>query len=136
MTLLAAMKTRAPALVLFVALFAAATAHAQEKVFRCVDERGAVYYTEKPTAGCRQVRIDAAPAQAAPARPLPKADAPGAKTPVRQSAAAQLTQKSHCEALSKGAAQLREGKTSLDSAAAARRREGVEAELARSCSGY
>lgn len=135
MAILAAMKPCAPALALFVALFAAASTHAQEKVFRCADERGAVYYTEKPTPGCKQVRIDAGPGQAAPARPLPKADAPGAKTPVRHSAAAKLTQKSHCEALSRGAAALAEGKTSLDAAGAARRREGVEAELARSCRG-
>ncbi len=135
MAILAAMKPYTPALALCVALFTAASTHAQEKIFRCVDERGAVYYTEKPASGCKQVRIDAGPAQAAPARPLPKADAPGAKTPVRQSAAAKLTQKSHCEALSRGAAQLAEGKTSLDAAGAARRREGVEAELARSCRG-
>ena len=124
-------------LALALALLAATTAHAQtQKVFRCVDERGGTYYTEKPGPNCKQTRIDTAPGQdRAPKAPAAKsADRQNQKARIaKQSASAPLTKERHCSGLSKEAAQLSSGKSRLDPGAAAVRLAGIEAELARSC---
>ena len=124
-------------LALGLALLTATTAHAQ-KVFRCVDERGGTYYTEKPGPGCKPTRIDAAPGAAPTAKPAAKAGTPaldtqGAKTPVKQSGPTPLTVKAHCDGLSREAARMNSGRSSLPSASAEARLAGIQKELERSC---
>jgi len=125
-------------LALGLVLLTAMTAHAQtQKVFRCVDARGATYYTEKPGPGCKPTSIDSKP-EAAPAA---KASAPAAKAEplpnqarVRQSGPMPLTAKAHCDGLSNDAARLKSGKSGLPSGPAADRRlAGIEKELNKSC---
>jgi len=124
-------------LALGLALLTATAAHAQtQKVFRCVDARGAVYYTEKPGPGCKPTRIqsgsDAAPEEK-PAAKAPATTTPDPKSRVRQSAAAPLTTKAHCDGLSREAARLDTGKSSLPSSVADARRSGIQKELERTC---
>jgi len=115
-------------------VLAAAGAQAQApapKVFRCTDEKGAIIYTDKPAARCKTVRIDAPPAgapkPAVKARPAPKA-----RTVAR--APEPRTQKTHCAAISKVAADFAAGKTGgLDAAGAAQRRAGVDKEMSENC---
>lgn len=118
------------------ALLTATAAHAQaQKVFRCVDARGAVYYTEKPAPGCRPTRIQSGSDVAPEAKPAAaaKANTPDPKSRVRQSAAAPLTAKAHCDGLSREATRLDSGKSSLPSSVADARRAGIQKELERSC---
>ena len=116
-------------------LLTAMTAHAQ-KVYRCVDSRGATYYTEKPGPGCKPTSIDSKPEGA----PAAKGSAPAAKPEplpnqarVRQSGPMPLTPKAHCDGLSNEAARLKAGKSGLPGPAADRRLAGIEKELNKSC---
>jgi hypothetical protein len=119
--------------VLAVVLLAATAAHAQtQKVFRCVDERGGIYYTEKPGRNCKQTRIDTGPGQARPPKAPAARDADKARM-VKRSAPAPLTKEAHCSALSNEAASLSGGKSALDAGFAAHRLSGIQKELARSC---
>ena len=121
-------------LALALALLAATTAHAQtQKVFRCVDERGGTYYTEKPGPNCKQTRIDTAPGQAQPPKAPAAKSAEQKPRVAKSSASAPLTKERHCSGLSKEVTQLSSGKSRLDPGAAAVRLAGIEAELARSC---
>jgi len=128
-------------LALCLALLTATAAQAQaqaQKVFRCVDERGGTYYTEKPGPGCKPTRIDSAPGTAPAAKPAAKAgtqasDTQGAKTPVKQSGPTPLTVKAHCDGLSREAARMNSGRSSLPSASAEARLAGIQKELERSC---
>ena len=122
-------------LALGLALLTATAAHAQtQKVFRCVDARGATYYTEKPAPGCKPTRIESGQSIA----PAPKAGAPRAKAGgpppnLRRSFTPAPSAKAHCEGLAGEAARLNSGKTSLAASAADARLAGVEKELERSC---
>lgn len=121
-------------LALGLALLTATAAHAQaQKVFRCVDARGAVYYTEKPAPGCKPTRIQSGSDVAPEAKPAAKANTPDPKSRVRQSAAAPPTLKAHCDGLSREAARLDPGKNTLPSSMAEARRAGIQKELERSC---
>jgi hypothetical protein len=42
-------------------LLVAATCHAQAQMYKCTSERGVVQYTDKPTAGCKEVDIRPSP---------------------------------------------------------------------------
>ncbi len=117
---------------LALALLAATTAQAQtQKVFRCVDERGRTYYTEKPGPNCKQTRIDTRPGQAG--RPNAPAKEAEKTRMVKRSAPGPLTKAAHCSALSNEAAQLSGGKSPLDPGAVSHRLSGIQQELARSC---
>ena len=116
-------------------LLTAMTAHAQ-KVYRCVDSRGATYYTEKPGPGCKATSIDSKPETAPGAKsaaPAAKPDPLPNQARVRQSGPMPLTPKAHCDGLSNEAARLKSGKSSLPGSAANRRLAGIEKELEKSC---
>lgn len=116
-------------------LLTAMTAHAQ-KVYRCVDSRGATYYTEKPGPGCKPTSIDSKPEAAPGAKggaPAAKPEALPSQARVRQSGPMPLTPKAHCNGLSNDAARLKSGKSGLPAAAADRRLAGIEKELQKSC---
>lgn len=122
-------------LALGIVLLTALTAHAQ-KVYRCVDSRGATYYTEKPGPGCKPTSIDSKPEAA----PSAKGGAPAAKQEplpnaarVRQSGPMPLSAKAHCDGLSNEEARLKSGKSGLPGSAADRRLAGIEKELNKSC---
>lgn len=120
---------------LTLALLAATAAHAQaqaQKVFRCVDERGGTYYTEKPGPNCKQTRIETAPGQARPPKAPAAKDAEKTRV-VKRSAPGPVTREAHCSALSNEVAQLSGGKSKLDPGFAAHRLSGIQTELARSC---
>ena len=116
-------------------LLTAMTAHAQ-KVYRCVDSRGATYYTEKPGPGCKATSIDSKPETAPGAKraaPAAKPDPLPNQARVRQSGPMPLTPKAHCDGLSNEAARLKAGKSGLPGPAADRRLAGIEKELNKSC---
>ena len=103
------------------------------KVFRCTDAKGGIIYTDKPDVNCKTVRIDAPPATSGPSKPAAVArPVPKARTVAR--APEPRTQKTHCAAISKAAADFAAGKTGgLDSAGAAQRKAGVQKELSENC---
>jgi hypothetical protein len=121
------------------ALLATAAQAQTQKVFRCVDARGATYYTEKAAPGCRPTRIESGQSTPAPA-PAPSAGTPAAKANtaapgvnVRRSFTPAPTAKAHCDGLANEAARLNAGKTSLVSSVADARLANIDKELARSC---
>lgn len=124
-------------LALSLALLAAGAAHAQtQKVFRCVDARGATYYTEKPAPGCKPTRIESGQSVA----PAPKAATPAATVNpqalgpnVKRSFSPAPSAKAHCDGLANEAARMNAGNTNLRSPAADTRRANIEKELERSC---
>jgi hypothetical protein len=127
-------------LALVLALLAATTAHAQ-RIYRCVDARGVVSYTEKPSPECKATRIETSPAPTstpgASANPAAKAPPPlpaSATRVVKQSAPTALTAKAHCDGLSREAAILSgEKNSSLSAEAQQQRLAGIRKELQRSC---
>ena len=104
-------------------LLAAGPAQAQ-KIFRCADERGRTFYTEKPGPNCKPTRIDSVPADA------PVLKAPVARTPPKASSAqtARLPI-GHCDSLSNDAARLSAGTAAGDPAANSRRLAGIQEAL-------
>jgi hypothetical protein len=119
------------ALLLLLALLAAAPAHAQ-RIYRCVDARGVVSYTEKPGPECKVTRLETAPTPPNPASKAPP-PLPASATHIRQSASTPLPPKARCDALAKESASLGAGKSNLDPAIVQRRRDSVLQELRTSC---
>ncbi len=110
----------------------AGSVHAQQ-IFRCVDERGKTYYTEKPGPSCKPTRIDAEPGKPPAKAPAAKAPEGQPPRPVAKSAPAPLTREAHCRGLSREVAQADAGKSKLQPAAAAARRSAIDKEIAKSC---
>ena len=110
-----------------------AQAQAPAKVFRCTDAKGAIIYTDRPDLKCKSVRVDTPPA--APVSPKPAAKAREIPKPrTVTTASGPRTQKTHCAALSKAAADYATGKTGgLDAAAVEQRRASIEKAQATGC---
>ena len=109
-------------------LLAAGGAHAQ-KTFRCTDDKGKTYYTDKPDAKCKAVQ--GTPNVAIPQRPATKTvDAKPRTIPNRTKLMAPAspppTQQAHCAAIAKSSDEIASGRTGgLDAAASAHRQAGL-----------
>jgi hypothetical protein len=120
---------RAAATLLLVLLVA--PAHAQ--LYRCVDAKGKVQYSDKPLAGCKPLaRQENAPA------PPPAAPRPGAKGPAKPAAKVAMTpeQRSQNELRCRGLEQEREflaRRRAEPLPSQEERRSQVEAVIAREC---